>query len=44
MQRKHKLYWILIKKIQLEGINATEIILNVGENPIIVKKKIVEIY
>ncbi len=32
--------WTL--KIQIEGINAKEIILNVGDNPIIVK--IVEFY
>lgn len=36
--KKTQIIGILIKKIQLEGINATEIILNVGENPIIVKK------
>ena len=36
--KKTQIIGILIKKIQLEGINAKEIILNVGENPIIVKK------
>ena len=36
--KKTQIIGILIKKIQLEGINAKEIILNVGDNPIIVKK------
>lgn len=36
--KKTQVIGILIKKIQLEGINAKEIILNVGDNPIIVKK------
>ena len=36
--KKTQIIGILIKKIQLEGLNAKEIILNVGDNPIIVKK------
>lgn len=36
--KKLKILDILIKKIKTDGINASEIILNVGKNPIIVKK------
>lgn len=36
--KKLKVLDVLIKKIQTDGIGASEIILNVGENPIIVKK------
>lgn len=36
--KKTQIIGILLKKIQVEGINAKEIILNVGDNPIIVKK------
>lgn len=36
--KKLKILDVLIKKIQTDGIKASEIILNVGKNPIIVKK------
>ena len=36
--KKLKVIDVLLKKIQTDGINASEIILNVGDNPIIVKK------
>lgn len=37
-EKKLKILSVLLKKIQTDGIKATEIILNVGKNPIIVKK------
>lgn len=37
-EKKLKVLSVLLKKIQTDGIKATEIILDVGKNPIIVKK------